>query len=83
MGKLIEMETEKKIFSDVYEFLKERGMIPELMVRTGASRNTVMSTFADEFGKLKGKRLLIFKEAVKMAEEINELKNRAEEALGK
>lgn len=79
----MEMEPEKKKFSDVYEFLKERGMIPELMERTGASRNTVMSTFADAFENLKGKRLLIFKEAVKMVEEINELKARAEEALGK
>ena len=83
MGKLIEMEAEKKTIREVYSFLKERGMLPELMERTGSSRNTVISTFTGSFENLKGKRLLLFKEAVKMVEELNELKARAEEALGK
>lgn len=83
MGKLIEMEAEKKIIREVYDILRERGMLPELMERTGLSRNTVISTFTGKFEDLKGKRLLLFKEAVRLVEELNELKARAEEALGK
>lgn len=83
MGKLIEMEAEKKTIREVYDILRERGMLPELMERTGLSRNTVISTFTGKFEDLKGKRLLLFKEAVRLVEELNELKARAEEALGK
>ena len=69
---------------DIYTFLRDKGLLVELINRTGVSRATMLATFENErYEELKGKQLLTFKEAVRMVEEINELPRRAEEALGK
>lgn len=69
---------------EIFEFIKKKNQLQELLERSGASRNTVITTFKKEsFEELKGKQIDVYREAVKLIEEINLLPKRAEEALGK
>lgn len=66
----------------VYSFLKEKGMITELIKRSETSRNTVLETFKKSSTEdLKGKQLLVYMEAMQMIEEIKSLPSRIEEVL--
>lgn len=67
---------------EILEKIREKGLLVELMDRADVSRNTVIATFENEsFDDLKGKQLAVYREAVKMIEEINSLPKRAEKAL--
>lgn len=67
---------------EILEKIKEKGMFSELMLRADASRTTVNRTFENEsFDSLKGKEITVYREAVALLEEINNLPARAAEAL--
>lgn len=69
---------------EILEKIKEKGLFPELMLRADASRSTVNVTFENEsFDDLRGKQIIVYREAVKLIEEINMLPKRAAEALSK
>lgn len=69
---------------EILEKIKEKGLLPELMLRADASRSTVNVTFENEsFDDLRGKQIIVYREAVKLIEEINMLPKRAAEALSK
>ena len=58
---------------EMLSFLTEKKVLAELCNRAGCTRNTIYSTFGNDGPEqLSGKQLTVYKEAVKL---INEIKN--------
>ena len=74
----------KKQLNEIKELLSQKKKFNELCRRANVSLRTIYNTFdANSFDELKGVRLDVYKEAIKMVDEINSLQAMAAEALSK
>lgn len=74
----------KRQLVEMRAYLADRKMLKEVGKRAGVEVRTVHDAFSSQtFDDLKGARLKVYKEAIKMIEEIKSLPAMASEALSK
>lgn len=82
MGK--KQDNFKETLNGIQEILVAKKQFQNLASRSGVSLRTVYSTFdVESFEELKGKQLAVYQEAIVLVEEINNLPQRAENAINK